>query len=1150
MTTIAQFDTAIKKQLREGNFQLFAELVEDESQYRLLHDLLTDYLQRMVRQQRSFTWKDVSTHMAYATSLYLVLHGVYGYTENGFWQTINIPGPHQKDVSNKFKEILQQFGMPTFQSVVLHDNALTNITPILLHAGIPRACIDDYFRYFLMRYMRRDRRYTDLNDYVDNWLVMNYPMVDEPVKRFIKYGGSFARDWIARTVEMASILSDYDRANPQLSEYPTQLSSQMRVPDWVAQRFWKMLVDNRVKSVRTQSDADLLEYSRPQVYWTVNDEISIELPRQTMQLSHNHVVVWRVIVGTQVQEITPIWRLSGRYLHVEMRHVPLLHVQDIFSLRIELHYGDVCVAQWSFVRKAYVFRQFNYTNRLILHESDIAQIEFPNQPVLLLTAQQHQIEADGQDIHSNQVDAQAWLYQINIPAAQSITIDGTSIRIKEDETHLYARLVAGQQVPFVQDESMSPVYVALPKIHVPWSRNMSHHNQLEDWLLTITHQPSDRRIYWRHALVTLRESIQHHDDGIMIDCISLLSNAIPGKYHISLRSRSGRLFMPLLSFVYVPGLKLTYQTPVILPVAIKYALPEVQLASVPDGWRIEGATWDVVSQKWDCPLTLVDVRSKLTFVNAQDDEQQFVIDLMIPQLDITFRHQHDYIVIKNRNLSHDMAWYEDFQPRIELQLAPESLAYTRDFTIAVVAEVESTDEPPIFLKAHTDAKKLWLSFDTRQLIDTIRRAPSNVNFRLLIQHDNGRNTIVDLLSLQKPIDVTNMAIQVSPVIERWRISTQWSTPQSQATWKFVLWSITQPWQEPMIIDVAQNEVRVSSIIDAGKLFQNYEYAIGFMSVGGEMHRIPAQPPDAPGIHRFRFDGELNSQHIHSAVTKFFHQINGITTSIMRDEKTFERVRIEELTKLLLFLYGLRLYLINDASKFDVLMQHDVLPKMVNLKPLELMVATLRVRTRVLRRDNPNYDLFERMIYDINQQLGELLIKYEVNRSLWDVHIAAFLARELVSDDYDMLYRFDVAYEKSYQRPFFASIAYQPHFLNMPPSLCTTAFDFAVAYENVLMITGKYDGDMNMWKQNCVARHRDMLMSTLLLWLANEYYLKHQVIDNRLWCDADVIPLLHVHLSQYTVEMGDLRDYLLNKYEHGLLYTPTTPVRNTRTRRSN
>lgn len=1145
MTTISGVDSNIQKHLRDGNIQLLAELVEDETQYHTIKDLLTQYYKRMSR-ERQFTWKDVATNMPYATSLFLVLHGVYGYKDNRFWQPLDIPNQQQAAISEKFQATLKQFGLPTFKSVVLKDNALTNITPILLHAGIPRACIDDYCMHFLMRYLRQGRHYTDINEYIDNWLALNLPMVAEPVKRFIKYGGSFARDWIVRTVEMAQILHDYDRKNKQITAYPTHLSSQLHVAEWISHHFWQMLIELRVKSVRTHAESDI-EYSRPQVYWTINDEVLIELPRQILLQKPNATVVWRVIVKSDQYHIAPIVRTSGRYLHVDARHMPLKRAQELFTLRIELHYGTECEISWDFVRDVYVFRQYNFTNRLMLHESDFAKIEFPNQPVYLLTAKKHVILADNSEVYPSEVDEKVWLYKLNIPEIQSINIDSMPLQIKEEDINLYACLVAGQQLPFVQDEGMDPVYAALPQILIPWSRNMKKPDQVNDWLLTITHQTTNQQVLLRATLHNL-VGVESAQDGIRVDLSRCVTNLMPGMYQISLRSQSGRLFVPQLSFIYVPTLKLVYQTPAAFPAAIKYVLPEVHLASVPEDWQIEHATRDVGANKWRCPIVPVDNRATITFIHRSDPDQRFDIKLTIPQLDIVYRHRRDNIVGQNCYMSQDMSWYEDVQPSIELQISPESLAHMRDFTLAIETEIESDNVAPMRLKAHMDAKKLWFSFDTRQIIDTIRRAPSNVNFRLVVQSIDGANTHVDLLSLQKPVNVVNMQIEIKSVIQRWRIATTWSTPHSQASWKLVVWSITQPWQEPEIKNVAHDVIESSSIIESGKLFPGYEYAIGFMSVGGDTHRIPDQPPSAPGIKRVLFSGDLNEPKMVEALQFLFQKIQS-STSIAQGEITSERVRIEEITKLLLYLYGLRLYLVNDQVLFDTLLfKQHALSKIANFKPLELLIATLLVRTRVCRKDNPDFALFESLMNDISSRIGELLLKYEVNNALWDVHIATYLERPLTSTDYAVLRRFNIAYQISYQGLFFASIVHQAQFLRMPAVLCAVPFIFDIAYEDVLIVTGQFDGAVHAWKQARVEQHRKALMSTFLLWLANEYYIKKKEVDVRLWNDDEVIPLLCNYLNQYTVDMGDLRDYLLSKYEQNQLYTPVKQGRQPRTQR--
>ena len=206
---------------------------------------------------------------------------------------------------------------------------------------------------------------------------------------------------------------------------------------------------------------------------------------------------------------------------------------------------------------------------------------------------------------------------------------------------------------------------------------------------------------------------------------------------------------------------------------------------------------------------------------------------------------------------------------------------------------------------------------------------------------------------------------------------------------------------------------------------------------------------------------------------------------------------------------------NNQVLFDTLLiKQHALSKIANFKPLELLIATLLVRTRVCRKDNPDFALFESLMNDISSRIGELLLKYEVNNALWDVHIATYLERPLTNTDYAVLRRFNIAYQISYQGLFFASIVHQAQFLRMPAVLCAVPFIFDIAYEDVLIVTGQFDGAVHAWKQARVEQHRKALMSTFLLWLANEYYIKKKEVDVRLWNDDEVIPLLCNYLNQY------------------------------------
>jgi hypothetical protein len=142
-----------------------------------------------------------------AIVVFLVAEGVYRYEGGTFWPNVSvggIDGPNEQGrVGKAFRSALRTLGLETFQHVLMTERALRNVTPILLHGGIPAYCSSDVWELLL----------ADMRDGADDagvpwrWRARGYPGLDKPVERFLTYGGLFAENLIARMWQFAEGVS-------------------------------------------------------------------------------------------------------------------------------------------------------------------------------------------------------------------------------------------------------------------------------------------------------------------------------------------------------------------------------------------------------------------------------------------------------------------------------------------------------------------------------------------------------------------------------------------------------------------------------------------------------------------------------------------------------------------------------------------------------------------------------------------------------------------------------------------------------------------------------------------------------------------------------------------------------------------------------
>ena len=143
-----------------------------------------------------------------AIVVFLVAEGVHRYEGGTFWPNISvggIDGPNEQSrVGKAFRLALRTLGLETFQHVLTAERALRNVTPILLHGGIPAYCASDVWELLL----------ADMRDGADDagipwrWKARGYPGLDKPVQRFLAYGGLFAENLIARMWQFAEVVSE------------------------------------------------------------------------------------------------------------------------------------------------------------------------------------------------------------------------------------------------------------------------------------------------------------------------------------------------------------------------------------------------------------------------------------------------------------------------------------------------------------------------------------------------------------------------------------------------------------------------------------------------------------------------------------------------------------------------------------------------------------------------------------------------------------------------------------------------------------------------------------------------------------------------------------------------------------------------------
>jgi hypothetical protein len=125
------------------------------------------------------------------------------YRRGGLWPQLWEELGHNGDQFDQaawgqgFRTALMHLELPTFDNTPLH-----NIGPILMHAGIPDYCLDDYFR--LLDHRRAVDPDLDTESFF-HWAMARENRLndlDKPASRFLIHGSEYAFDFVDRTFDL------------------------------------------------------------------------------------------------------------------------------------------------------------------------------------------------------------------------------------------------------------------------------------------------------------------------------------------------------------------------------------------------------------------------------------------------------------------------------------------------------------------------------------------------------------------------------------------------------------------------------------------------------------------------------------------------------------------------------------------------------------------------------------------------------------------------------------------------------------------------------------------------------------------------------------------------------------------------------------
>lgn len=290
----------------------------------------------------------ISKHWSNTLAAYLVAEGIAGYKGGAYWVAVSeatgLPPEARSQWGQIFEQVVRRAGKPTFRDLVDTQHASRYVMPILAHGGIPDYCLGDLFR-FVLHHRAHGERWcdADAHELVSEWRTQRQPLsfVDQPVRRFLLFGGAVAQDFLARALTMARRALD-EGAVPHATE--------LGLPERVVARYRAFFAELGAEARRAAPAAERggARFARP---WLAYDPwsggIELMLPEQTLPdglLLRR--ACWSLTIGGEAAITTALVRRRGGKLLTEEASLWLPRAGEAYAVALKDDGGEL-IRQWT-----------------------------------------------------------------------------------------------------------------------------------------------------------------------------------------------------------------------------------------------------------------------------------------------------------------------------------------------------------------------------------------------------------------------------------------------------------------------------------------------------------------------------------------------------------------------------------------------------------------------------------------------------------------------------------------------------------------------------------------------------------------------------------------------------------------------------------
>ena len=679
------------------------------------------------------------------------------------------------------------------------------VTPIRLHGGIPAFSLPDFFRYILMPSVEKIP-YEDMDDEtVLKELLTRYTaelFVDDVVRYFFQYGGQPAQRFFSKCRHMARLA--------QIGQ-PLPDASELGLRPYVLQVFETFLEQTADPAKRLR---------RPRLCFDpYTPAFRILMPPQPLSLEQagscydgrlyegekiyaeeNRLCAHRRGSDWIINEIE--WILEEPLANIQVGLFPEGQQEALvsYSLRLLPRPGDPPLLAFGYPDGA--LRRLSPAL-----PAGVLWLLFPAGAELHFEGEAHQVES----LHPFSPPWQDWqagAWDLEKVRLLRLLQDGkdlcTPIAVSAS---LEAMLTISDLPPQVTPVEEKPLYSVLPQLRLPLRNMQNPLPELEDWKLTLkSHYAARPSGPWQGAAVDLPYEILTKKSCVLVSLAPWLGDVPFGTYHLICHYRGKP--MVELPFRVCTGLEIEGLRPYYLPDEKDGAPPVHFQVRLPQSVHLHAETEEIDVRddgRVTVPSTATQADLRLEIPN-QPERIYIPLRVTIPRLRwalllqpgaaLEWQHQPPTRPLAEL-LQADLV---RSRPRLRVELASlgsENLLVELHLTTPGQEAPLQTSESRA-LTAH------WAEFDLSAFFDTLRAHPeeSIFEFRLeLLDVSRNRNVFLPVLRFSRELEIRACFFESLPN-NSWRL--HWYEPRSMRHRILRLWSLWQPWSDPLEIPLPDN----------------------------------------------------------------------------------------------------------------------------------------------------------------------------------------------------------------------------------------------------------------------------------------------------------------------------------------------------------